>query len=190
MGWTTKQATRYKNDGSIDRKAELDECVWGNSHEVLKSAMVGSTYYAAVKIKETGEVFAAVFLTSTDHGDFSYNYLPETCGPCDAACPVSILDLLTETKSEFAIAWREQCRQHHANKKAPTFFDDLPLGTKVVWTVPHESFTNLQKGQQIELVKRKVGRIGKRLTTCWVNEEGHFGVKPKDIKAEDVEIVA
>ena len=58
MGWTEYHATHYKH-GKIDRKAECDELfndfmVDKNNNrigkfEVLKSTMVGSTYYAAVK---------------------------------------------------------------------------------------------------------------------------------------------
>lgn len=31
-------------------------------------------------------------------------------GPCEAECPVAILDLLTPTDAEYAVAWRERCR--------------------------------------------------------------------------------
>jgi ferredoxin len=78
---------------------------------VLKSAMVGSTYYGAVEIvvKETGkrDVFAVVYLTKSnkraaDGMTFGYKDMDEGCGPCERKCPVGVLDLLTETESAYA----------------------------------------------------------------------------------------
>lgn len=45
MGWTGYFATHYKN-GKIDKKAELDE-MFSRNQKILKSQMVGSTYFAA-----------------------------------------------------------------------------------------------------------------------------------------------
>jgi hypothetical protein len=189
MGWTWYRATKYKNGGSVDRKAELDtQYRWGDKYEVLKSAMVGSTYYAAVKHKETGEVFAAVFLTSTygkEYHNFGYKDMDETCGPCESKCPTGILALLTETESEFALKWREKCRQYHADKKSPSSYANLPLGTKVIWTVPHDHFVNFEKGQKAELVKQK---FGKRLT-AWVSVKGPYRINAKHVDAKDIEII-
>ena len=58
MGWTSYHANYYKN-GTIDRKRECDNYFDKGNCKILKSAMVGSTYYAAIKKGE--EVFAAVF---------------------------------------------------------------------------------------------------------------------------------
>ena len=53
MGWTSYHATYYKRNGSIDRKAECDayflEGLNRGHYEVLKSAVVGSVCYAAVR---------------------------------------------------------------------------------------------------------------------------------------------
>ena len=95
MGWTGYHATHYKN-GKVDRKAECDayfmEGLNRGHFNVLKSSMVGSTYYAAVSPlkKSNGKddngnyiyvdipeneriVFGVVFLTSTDAKDY-YNF--------------------------------------------------------------------------------------------------------------------
>ena len=188
MGWTTYRATKYKKNGSVDKKAELDQYDWEDNCEVLKSAMVGSTYYAAVRIKDTGRVFAAVFLTSSyrkkDY-NFGYKYIDETWGPAESQCPIGILALLTETDSAYARKWRERCRQYHADKKSPTSFANLPLGTKIIWTVPHEYFTNLKEWQKVELVKRQ---LGKRLT-AWVDVKGRFRINAKDVDIKDMVIV-
>lgn len=129
MGWTYQAAKFYKENGSIDRKAECDAmCKWESDsckYEVLKSAMKGSTYYAAIKriSKADGshEVFAAAFLTATamrDYYNFGYKDMDESCGPCEDDCPKSILTLLTPTDSKYAIEWRERCWANLKEKKS------------------------------------------------------------------------
>ena len=59
MGWTGQHATHYKR-GTVDRKAECDayfmEGLNAGFYNVLKSALVGSVYYAAVQnVKRYGE---------------------------------------------------------------------------------------------------------------------------------------
>ena len=104
MGWTHCFDGRTKPNGSIDRRYECDRLLtWcrkdenGNvisSGEVLKSAMVGSTYYAAVR-NQKGEVWAAVFLTcgrtKWDGTAWGYKDMDETMGPNEDKCPASIL---------------------------------------------------------------------------------------------------
>jgi hypothetical protein len=41
---------------------------------------------------------------------FGYKDMDESMGPCEAACPPAILDLLTPTDRPYAVAWRERCR--------------------------------------------------------------------------------
>ena len=151
MGWTSYHATHYKN-GKIDRKAECDayfiEGLNSGFYDVLKSSMVGSTYYAAVRpLKKSGangsyvdipeeeqEVFAAVFLTSTnakDYFDFSYKNMDETYGPCERKCPKGILDLLTPTENKYANAWRKACRENLIKKNNPNALSKLPVGSEI-----------------------------------------------------------
>lgn len=87
MGWDYTHATHYTRTGAIDKKAEIDELyTWQNDTrkaEVVRSAMVGSTYYAAIKITElsTGEAetTAAVALTHTNNRDY-FNFGVKTMG--------------------------------------------------------------------------------------------------------------
>lgn len=87
MGWDYTHATHYTRTGAIDRKTEIDELyTWQNDTrkaEVVRSAMVGSTYYAAIKITElsTGETetAAAVALTHTNSRDY-FNFGVKTMG--------------------------------------------------------------------------------------------------------------
>ena len=80
---------------------------------VLASAMVGSTYYAACeRLADDAEriVFGIVCLTKTSTGardgcTFGYKDMDETVGPNESECPAAILDELTETDSEYALAW-------------------------------------------------------------------------------------
>ena len=157
MGWTSYHATYYKK-GKIDRKAECD-AYWTEGlnrgyYNVLKSAMVGSTYYAAiqplkknVEKNERGEniyedipenereVFAVIFLTSTDikqYFNFAYKPMDETVGPYQYDCPKGILDLLTPTDNEYAKEWRKKCYEKHEKKK--NSIGKLPIGTKIKFT--------------------------------------------------------
>lgn len=112
-------------NGGVDRRAECDayfmEGLNRGHYEVLKSTLVGTVYYAAVKRLKKYEghdkdgnlfysdlplgeqkVFGAVFITSTskkDYYNFGYKDMEETMGPGDCDCPKSIIDLLSETNN-------------------------------------------------------------------------------------------
>ena len=157
MGWIHSFDAKYwKTVGGrevVDRQKECDRiCAWETRDErwnvtmrgrVLKSAMVGSTYYAAVEIthpqKGYRKVIAAVFLTCgrTRHDGTVWGYkdMDETMGPCERECPVSILNLLTPTDSKWANEWREDCRKNAAEKarrrKVAAKPVPIPLGVGV-----------------------------------------------------------
>ena len=179
MGWTSYRATHYKN-GNVDRKAECDayfmEGLNRGYFDVLKSSMVGSVYYAAVKpLKKYGGkdengvsisidipmdeqwVFGVVFLTSTDSKDyfnFSYKDMDETVGPCYYDCPKGILDLLTPTDNEWANDWRNKCREQLNEKKKPNLLSKLPENTIIQVTMPCDT-KFFKKGSIVKLQKRK-----------------------------------
>ena len=178
MGWTSYCAeTKYKNGRRyIDRKAECDHIfnsdmvTWDDDHkkigryEVLKSAMVGSTYYAAIKQTkfatetepELTRVFGMVCLTSVDmkeYFNFSYKDMDETMGPYKYDCPKGILDLLDPIDSEYANEWRKQCYENHAKKKNPSGFSKLPVGTIIKLAMPFDT-TYFKTGQEVKLQKR------------------------------------
>lgn len=176
MGWTSYHATHYKN-GKIDRKAECDayfmEGLNRGHYDVLKSAMVGSTYYAAVQglrryvgkdengtyiyepIPENKRItFGVVFKTSTDMKDyynFSYKDMDETCGPYERDCPKGILDLLSPTDNEFANEWRKACYANIVKKKNSA--SNLPVGSVIKVTMPFET-RYFHKGDKVTLEKR------------------------------------
>ena len=139
MGWTS-----YPVYGKVNRKSECDRVYSGETEngiwKVLKSAMVGSTYYAAVERtnKATGEtkVFAGVCLTSIEKGEFYYKDMDESMHPFQYKCPNSILDLLTETEYEPAKEWRRLCREHNAKPN----LGRLPIGTTIEFKLGESTF--------------------------------------------------
>ena len=179
MGWTSYNAEFYKRNGSIDRKKECDK-YWESgtiqTHKVLKSRMVGSTYYGAIQqiVKCIGEdekghpiyepleenerfTFCAVFLTSVnskDYFNFSYKPMDESCGPCCYDCPKSILDLLSETDYKVTIEWRQKCYDTIAAKKDPNALKNLKEGSVIEVTMPYDTIY-FKKGEKVELCKVK-----------------------------------
>jgi hypothetical protein len=209
MGWTSYHATHYKN-GKIDRKAECDayflEGLNRGYYEVLKSSMVGSTYYAAVKPlkkyggrdengntiaidipKEEQRVFAVIFLTSTDMKDyynFAYKDMDESCGPCHNDCPKGILDLLTPTESAWANEWRKACYENLKAKRNPNGLSKLPVGSVI--KIKLECNTKSHKAGDEILLTKTLWPGRKRNRTYWLN--GRFYYTPKFI-GDNYEIV-
>ncbi len=171
MGWTSYHATYYKK-GTVDRKAECDAYFMEGSnaefYKVIKSALVGSVYYAAVMnlkrysdrrdesnhriIEDIPEnkrtVWAVVFLTSVnskDYFNFAYKDLSEDMGPIADRCPTSILNLLSPTDNKQAIAWRERCQKNNEKKKNPQSLSNLPIGTVIRFTNGEGKFVELLK---------------------------------------------
>ncbi len=108
MGWDYLHASSPINRKKILRSEVPDD------YEVIKDAVVGSTWYAALKDKETGEVHAAVVLTHIDRNEycnFGFKWMSETSEPVECDCPESILSLLSPTDDETALQWRERCRK-------------------------------------------------------------------------------
>lgn len=156
MGWTEYAATEFKK-GRVDRKAECDKIVtWSNettTSKVLKSSMVGSTYYAAVEYIKNGErqVYAMVCLTSVrERYLFAYKDMSEDMGPYKYDCPKSIIDLLTPTDNKYANEWRQKC----LDKKKEVKLAKLPLGTQIEITMPFDT-SHYRNGEKVVLVKEK-----------------------------------
>lgn len=161
MGWTFYHAVFY-NKGKIDRKSECDN-LFNENFRIEKSSMVGSTYYAAITAikeyskdrktlieipKDRQKTFAVVILTHTrsnDYYNFGYKEIDETMGPSYYDCPASILKLLSETESMFALEWRRRCRekinQKKNNRKNPNSLSNLPIGA----IIELEDGTKLEK---------------------------------------------
>lgn len=118
MGWTGL----FRAPGTTDREffekefpIELTE-----KGEIIACGSVNFTFYAAVKNKDTGRVWALVVLMHRNRGylNFSYKDMDEDMGPGYYECPRKVLDALTPTDHEYALQWREGCRAHHARRDA------------------------------------------------------------------------
>ena len=151
MGWTWYYATEWKN-GKIDRKRECEkQFEYANSpYKVLKSSMVGATWYAAIQKDDI--VFAAVFSTSTNGWDFGYKDMDETCGPYYYDCPLSILKLLTPTENNNANNWRELCKLNIEKKKKQVKLSSLEVGTIIEAECPCDT-SACKKGKIVKLQK-------------------------------------
>lgn len=85
---------------------------------VIATAKKGTSIYAAVRTPDGKDVFGMVLYAETatsrwagQRGRTLYTKgVDETQGPGDYDCPRRILDLLTDTDDERAIAWRAECR--------------------------------------------------------------------------------
>lgn len=82
--------------------------------EFVGTAMVGTTFYAALRTISTGEVCALVCLTHRERGYYNFGYkdMDESMGPGEAQMPAKLLDLLTLTDSQWAGEWRARCRRN------------------------------------------------------------------------------
>ncbi len=205
MGWTGTHATYYKSRNGrqvVDVKAECDS-YWSHDYgrfRVLKSAVVGSVYYAAIQIcrewpegkehtpenlvdipESEREVFGVVFLTTVDHKDyfnFTYKEISEESGPCEDHCPIGIIDLLTPTDSEWANSWRDRCRAYAKRKNSPNNPAKLPIGTKI-------KFTD-RNGKEIILEKRAPAY---QFKTAWWYEAASGCYCSKKRLPEEFEII-
>lgn len=96
-----------------------------SKYEVLDSALVQRQHlYGAIKNKETGDVFCAVFLVSWNNSyyNFSYKDMTEFAGPGIDDCPPKIFKLLTPLTDEtdpngWAKKWRERVERRHDTLK-------------------------------------------------------------------------
>ncbi|MBV1702883.1 MAG: hypothetical protein KGQ46_13800 [Hyphomicrobiales bacterium] len=113
--------------------------------KVLRSAMVGRTYYAAVEfIKiEPNELLVIALICQTsyhprDREGYKYGYkdMDESAGPYESDCPASILDLLTPTDNANALQWRQICRDKIAKRRAITSKPTPKPGQTIIFDPP------------------------------------------------------
>lgn len=164
MGWTS-----YLIHGKLNRKKECDKLYSKEKHmELLKSAMVGSTYFAAIRLtkefdelqgcfmdipkgEEKVKAFIILTTTETNHSGtwFCYKEMSEDCGPYNYQCPVSILNLLTPTENEWACNWREKCRVYQQQLKK---LKKASFGTKIEISINDDMiiFTKIKNGKRTQ----------------------------------------
>lgn len=153
MGTTGQHAIYYLPNGKVDIKKECDayflEGLNSGYYQVIESSLHGNIYYAAVKrlaeyrkwdndeyvkvhLPEKEQVVFGVvvktWINSRDHFNFYYKVIDETMGPCYYDCPKKILNALSPTDNEFALAWREKCKRHLEDKY---WLRKAPYGSKL-----------------------------------------------------------
>ncbi len=139
MGWTET----YKPQDVTPKQFLIDRVLnCENEHgtwKVLDAAAKGGVLYAAVERTEPGRkpfVFAAVVLyrcKSRDDYNIAWKDMSEGMGPFECDCPARILDLLSPTKKEYALAWRKRCREKIAMAKSKP---KIQIGDKLVFNNP------------------------------------------------------
>lgn len=207
MGWTGKsvQFSEWKyGKRVVNRKKECDYLI-NEAHtfidgtRVEKSSMVGTTYYAAIRItkKRTGEdknhhpvyrdlseseqyVFGIVCLTSVRDGEFQYKLMDEFAGPVQTECPVSILKLLSpieelktkmdEYMTDFAFAYAEKWRKACEESRRNGAWKRKLQALPVNTTIEFVS----RSGKKIRVWKRK---LFPKDRAKWVNGMYYYPIK-------------
>lgn len=130
MGWTFK----YIGYTTSSKKALMrEEIAHWTGIKVLKDAVVNGVYYAACESEKTpNQVWALVCLMRKTKDEFGYKDMEETCGPFEARCPMSIINLLTPTDSKYANDWRDACKAYNNIRKngatVAQRLKELPIG--------------------------------------------------------------
>lgn len=171
MGWD------YHHEvAPYDRRAICRSNI-GNGYEVIKDAVVGTTYYAAVKSPRDGKVRAVIILTKIDRNgycNFGMKFMDEEMGPYRNDCPKSVLDALSPTDNKYAIEWRQACKDKLSEKKDTTL-KNAPIGARLKVT--------LKNGEERDVVKMAPEY---QFKTWWLLVTGGLSYIPKNrvIKAE------
>lgn len=144
----------YEPDSGTGRKGS----------RVVRSLCSGTrVYYAACQRYDANgaePVFAVICLVrwnprAIDGHVFGYKDLDETCGPHEAGCPASILELLGPTDHPYALDWRNRC--HRALRRRSRSIED---GDRIRFLEPM-SFVNGYHGAEFIVEKR-----GTRVRFC------------------------
>lgn len=138
MGWDFCHAQYYKN-GRVDRKREIDDLyTWSSENQsvsVVKSVMVGTDYFAAIKINENGNesIEAVMCLTKgADRSDPWFNIGHKSIPHTESDhCPMSIIKLLSPSDDEREMKWRRDCEAYAKKPK----LKDLEVGTVITYSL-------------------------------------------------------
>ena len=173
MGWTGMKAKYYYKNGMINRKKECDELIEAcpDDYKLIKSALIGTCYYAAVRmLKKTEQSVVGIVIKTTvrmkEELNFLYKWVSEDMGPADTYCPDNILDELSETDSDWAKNWRAECRKCNERKQK---LSAMPVGAEIKVTC--EGF---------EYVMTKTV-LPSHSTPQWINFEENFKFTVDDI---------
>lgn len=96
--------TFYDNKVKSPKK-ELDSIFNTKDKEVLLSKIIGNIYYAAIKNKNSLQIYALI-CKFKNRNFFGYKDMTEYEHPFFYNCPKKILEILSETDDENALSWR------------------------------------------------------------------------------------
>ena len=139
MGWLSFSMHRPVKEWF---KNELD-----SKYELLDAALVQrTTFYAAVKNKETGQVVCAVYLirwSPKSWDNFCYKDMTEFSGPCQVNCPRRIMKLLSALNDEndpngWAREWRARVEKYWATRNTINSGEIIKTESPVSFTSGNE----------------------------------------------------
>lgn len=106
-------------------------------YEIIDHAVKGGAAYLAVRNRgDQDRVEGVVVLVKRggrDYFNFGTKWMDENMGPNAAECPARILDKLSPTDNEYALAWRASCRENAEKVKASKA---IKPGTKILFDLP------------------------------------------------------
>lgn len=119
MGWSTTQRLR-NNEFDTDERFVMEQLMGDNFvlHGIASipdNKDKGVIYAAMSNVDKPEEVFAFIMRyewNDSDRHNYAFNYWSDECGPGYHKCPGPILDLLSPTENQNALAWRQQCRMN------------------------------------------------------------------------------
>jgi hypothetical protein len=174
MGWMCYNVAPQDEKREIERLVtfETDD----RSVRQIYTVKKGSTWFLAVEVTPKREnldcsgykpdqfgryVFAVVILTSRSGSEWCYKDMEESMGPCEANAPKKLINLLSDTDSEYANNWRTKCLQAAGlTSRKVTHGDTIKLDEPLQFTdgTSRDTF-RIYKGRDI---------FNKRATTSFV----------------------
>lgn len=193
MGWMSRDASECirKANGEVDKKAEMDRRINEDkgSLKVLKSAMIGNTYFAAVKMlkKENHEgiykdipeaeqkVYLLIYLITVEDGVWSEKPVD------DYRCPRSIIALTNTLIPETLKNYEEFQAEEKRKKQLARLPYDTLIEVKLGFDCVGRRGTDPQ-GTVVILQKKLIGftRTGRK-RIGWMNKEHCYYIKTSDL---------
>jgi len=113
MGWTAGQL-----QGPFTARAAIEFDMGAEfAARVIATMRYGTVIYAAVRSRDSQEIWGLVLLAERRDGLLYTKPISEDMGPVEDRCPARILDLLTEPSNDHARRWRERCRARLAKPR-------------------------------------------------------------------------
>lgn len=112
MGWTSCPRVPGQNDHAFVRQLITEMGLTIVAGAMRSSPSYSSTYYAAVHDGDESVFALVVLLDKSERGRIAYKDLPESVGPWEDEAPEKVLNALSPTDNEYALEWRQRCRDN------------------------------------------------------------------------------